>query len=124
MFAAYIFLLTTYSRYVSGLDGLKRLQTVRFDDETLITPELNVYQALSSADQPRPTTGIDPQANISISTGTSTASLEFDDYSSSQPSSSTHTATLDDLSVVSTLLSLGSLPHGSTVPGFPDSNNV
>jgi len=35
------------NRYVLGEDGLKRLQTVRLDDENLYTPELNTFTANS-----------------------------------------------------------------------------
>ena len=36
-------------RYLAGVDGLKRLQTVRLDDEHLVTPELNTYSSSSSS---------------------------------------------------------------------------
>ena len=36
-------------RYVPGKDGLKRLQTVRLDDENLYTPELNTFTASSNS---------------------------------------------------------------------------
>lgn len=107
----------SYYRYVSGLDGLKRLQTVRFDDETLVTPELNVYQP-SSIDPPPLS---DPTDTTTTTNTTVTSTSTFPDpnsYVSSQPSTST--ATLDDLSIVSSLL--GSLPDGLTVPGFTDTD--
>ena len=30
-------------RYVVGEDGLKRLQTVRLDDESILTPEVSTF---------------------------------------------------------------------------------
>ena len=101
-----ILTVASYYRYVSGLDGLKRLQTVRFDDETLVTPELNVYQPSSTDPPPPPPPPSDPTIPDSNS------------YVSSQPSTSA--ATLDDLSIVSSLL--GSLSDGLTVPGFSNTD--
>ena len=34
-------------RYVAGLDGLKRLQTVRLDDDTIVTPEVSTFVGTS-----------------------------------------------------------------------------
>lgn len=108
----------SYYRYVSGLDGLKRLQTVRFDDETLVIPELNVYQPSST--DPLPTSSDPTDANTTSNTAvTSTSTIpDSNSYVSSQPSTST--TTLDDLSIVSSLL--GSLPDGLIVPGFSDTD--
>ena len=100
---------------MSGLDGLKRLQTVRFDDETLITPELNVYQP-SSTDPPPPSDP--PTTTTAAATHTPPATAIPESYGSPQPSTST--ATLDDLSIVSSLL--GALPDGLTMAGFPDTD--
>ena len=36
-------------RYVAGLDGLKRLQTVRLDDENVVTPEVSTISESPSA---------------------------------------------------------------------------
>lgn len=119
---------TCMFRYVSGLDGLKRLQTVRFDDETLVTPDLNVYQP-SSADSapipssPPPSDPTNTDTNTTVTTSctsqTTTSTLpDPNDCVLSQPSTST--SALDDLSVVSSLL--GSLSGGLTVPGFSDTD--
>ena len=40
-------------RYVPGVDGLKRLQTVRLDDENLVTPELNIFSGASTSSEPQ-----------------------------------------------------------------------
>lgn len=42
-----MFILTTPNRYVAGSDGLKRLQTVRIDDENIITPKIHLFNSSS-----------------------------------------------------------------------------
>ena len=87
-------------RYIAGLDGLKRLQTVRLDDETLITPELNVYQPSAEAPPTAP-----PPAETS-----------------QQPSTSTSTASslpaVNDITMMSSLLEQQFAVQNQTWPAF------
>ena len=36
-----------FFRYIAGPDGLKRLQTVRLDDDNIVTPEIGTFNAPS-----------------------------------------------------------------------------
>ena len=62
---------------MAGLDGLKRLQTVRLDDESLITPELSIYQP-SSQTPPLPPTPTAPPPSSTQQPTSSTATMSHD----------------------------------------------
>ena len=118
---AYYVIVASCCRYVSGLDGLKRLQTVRFDDDALITPELNVYQPSSTdSPPPPPPPPCDPTNTATSSITSTTTSPESSSHNIVYSQPSTSSATVDDVSIVSSLL--GSLRDGLTVPGLPESD--